>query len=76
MVGSRVAQQSKALHLSATGVTAAPGSNPGCVTSGRDWESHRVRHNWLSVVRVWPEYAVIVNKNLFLTDLPSEIKVK
>jgi hypothetical protein len=41
-LGSRVAQQSKALHLSARLVTTVPGSNPGCITSGRDWESYRV----------------------------------
>jgi hypothetical protein len=34
---SRVAQRSKALHLSAKGVTTIPGSNPGCITSVRDW---------------------------------------
>ena len=29
---------------------------PGCITTGRDWESHRAAHNWPSVVqvRVWP----------------------
>jgi hypothetical protein len=59
-------QQSKALHLSARGVTTVPGSNPGCITSGRDWESHRAAHNWPSVIQ-----AVVVNKNLLLTGLPS-----
>ena len=39
--GSRVAQRSKALHLSARGVTTDPGLIPGCITTGRDWESHR-----------------------------------
>ncbi|CAB1347832.1 unnamed protein product, partial [Coregonus sp. 'balchen'] len=53
-----------------------PGLIPGCITTGRDWESHRAAHNFPSVVRVWLVWAVIVNKNLFLTDLPSEIKVK
>ena len=54
--GSRVAQWSKALHLSARGVTTDPGLIPGCITTGCDWESHRVQHNWPSViqVRVWP----------------------
>jgi hypothetical protein len=54
--GSRVAQRSKALHLSARGVTTDPGRIPGCITTGRDWESHRVAQNWSSVVRVrvWP----------------------
>ena len=51
--GSRVAQPSKALHLSARGVTTVPGLNPGCITSGRDWDSHRTAHNWPSIVRVW-----------------------
>jgi hypothetical protein len=37
---SRVAQWSKALHLSARGVTTDPGSIPGCITTGCDWESH------------------------------------
>ena len=33
-------QRSKALHFSAKGVTIVPGSNPGCITSGRNQESH------------------------------------
>jgi hypothetical protein len=33
-------------------------------TSGRECESHRAVHKW-------PGYAAIVNKNLFLTELPS-----
>ena len=66
-----MAQQSKALHLSASGVTTDPGSIPGCVTTARDWESHRASHNWPNDVQVWPGLAVIVNKNLFLTDLLS-----
>jgi hypothetical protein len=37
---SQVAQLSKALHLSARGVTTDPGLIPGCVTTGCDWESH------------------------------------
>ena len=65
----RVAQWSKALHLSVRGVTTDPGTIPGCITTGR--ESHRAEQNWLSVVRVWPVWAVIVNKNLFLIYLPS-----
>ena len=48
LVGSRVAQ-----HLSARGVTTVPGSDPGCITMGRVWESHRAAHNWPSVIRVW-----------------------
>ena len=51
--GSRVAQQSNALHLSARGITTDPGSIPGFITTGRDWESHRAAHNWPSKVRVW-----------------------
>ena len=47
---SRVPQWSKTLHLSARGVTAVPGLNPGCITSGRDWESHREAHNWPRVI--------------------------
>ena len=31
-----------------------PGSQPGCITSGCDWESHRAVHNWPSVIRVLP----------------------
>ena len=72
--GSRVAQLSKALHLSAKGITTDPGLFPGCITTGRDWESHRAVHNWPSIVRVrvWPRKAVIVNRNVFLLiDLPS-----
>ena len=49
---SRVSQQSKALHCSAWGVTTDPGLIPGCMTTGRDWESHRAVHNWPSVVQV------------------------
>ena len=26
----------------------------GCITTGRDWESHRAARNWPSIVRVWP----------------------
>ena len=36
-LGSRVAQRSKALHLSARGVITDPGLIPGCMTTGRDW---------------------------------------
>uniref|UniRef100_A0A4W5PM33 Endonuclease/exonuclease/phosphatase domain-containing protein n=1 Tax=Hucho hucho TaxID=62062 RepID=A0A4W5PM33_9TELE len=39
--GSRMLQRSKALHLSARGFTTVPGSNPGCITSSHDLESHR-----------------------------------
>jgi hypothetical protein len=51
---SCVPQRSEALHLSARGATTVLGSNPGCITSGRDWESYRAAHNWPSVVQVWP----------------------
>ena len=61
--------RSKVLHISARGVTTDPGSIPGCMTTGRDWESHKAAHNWPSVFRVWPGKAVIVNNNLFLTHL-------
>jgi hypothetical protein len=43
-LGSRVAQ-----HLSARGVTTDPDSIPGCITTGRDRESHKVADNWASV---------------------------
>ena len=67
-----MAQRSKTFQLSARGVTTDPGSVPGCITIGRDLESHSAAHNWPSIVRVWvwPGQAVIVNKNLSLTDLP------
>uniref|UniRef100_A0A8C7JI96 C3H1-type domain-containing protein n=1 Tax=Oncorhynchus kisutch TaxID=8019 RepID=A0A8C7JI96_ONCKI len=52
--GSQVAQRSKALHLSARGITTDPGSIPGCITTGHDWESQSEVHNWPCVVRVWP----------------------
>ena len=42
----------KLLHLSARGVTTDPGSISGCITTDRDWESHRVAHIWPSIVRV------------------------
>ena len=51
---SRVAQQSKALHLSAKGVTTVPGLNPGCITSGCDCAPPYVTPNQPSVVQVWP----------------------
>jgi hypothetical protein len=41
--GSRVMQQSKALYLSARGVTTDLGSIPGWITTGHD----RAAHNWL-----------------------------
>jgi hypothetical protein len=47
---SRVVQRSKTLHLSAQDFTTVPGSNPGCITSGCDWESHKAAHNWPIVV--------------------------
>ena len=49
---TRVEQRSKALHLSARGVTTDPGMIPGCITNGRDRESHRAALNWPSVIRV------------------------
>ena len=52
-LGSRVAQQFKALHLNARGATTVPGLNPSCITSGCDLKSHRAAHNWPSVVQVW-----------------------
>jgi hypothetical protein len=36
----------------AWGVTTDPGSIPGGVTTGLDWESQRAAHNWLSIIRV------------------------
>jgi hypothetical protein len=53
---SCVVQRSKALHLSARGVTTDPGSILGCITTGRDRESHSAAHFWLSVVRVRGEF--------------------
>ena len=51
--GSRVVQQSKALQLSARGITRGiAGSIPGCITTSRDWKSHRAAHNWPSIVQV------------------------
>ena len=32
--------RSKALHSNARDVTINPGSIPGCVAAGRDWETH------------------------------------
>jgi hypothetical protein len=31
-----------------------PGSNSGCITTGRYWETHRVEHNWPSIICIWP----------------------
>uniref|UniRef100_A0A8C7KZT5 Mitogen-activated protein kinase kinase kinase 1 n=1 Tax=Oncorhynchus kisutch TaxID=8019 RepID=A0A8C7KZT5_ONCKI len=42
---------SKALHLSARGVTTDPGSIPGCITTSRDWESHRATR--LLIMQAW-----------------------
>jgi hypothetical protein len=39
------------LHLTARGVITDPGSMLGCITTGRDWESHRAAHNLPSVVQ-------------------------
>jgi hypothetical protein len=47
----RVAQRSKALHQSTSGVTTDLGSIQGCITTGCDRESHRAAHNWPTVVR-------------------------
>ena len=41
-----MAQQSKALNLSAKGSTTYPDSILGCITTDRDRESHRAAHNW------------------------------
>ena len=54
---SVVEQRSKALHLSARGITTDTLVWIQAVSQpGRDWESHRAVHNWPSVVRfmVWP----------------------
>ena len=62
---------SNALHLSARGVTTVPGLIPGCITSGRDWETHEAAHNWPSVirVRVWPgEDPMFLNVDVVVTD--------
>ena len=50
--GSQVVQWSKALHLSARGVTTDPGLIPGWITTGRDWGAHLAAHNCPSGVRV------------------------
>ena len=75
---TRVTQQSKALNLSARRVTTDPGSIPGCITTGRVWESHREAHNWTSVVRVrvWLGYAVIVNKNALIVVTGRDREVR
>jgi hypothetical protein len=49
---SRVTLQSKALHRSARGVTTDTLVRFQAVS--HDCESHKVVHNWPSVVRVWP----------------------
>ena len=49
VIGLHVAQRSKALHLSARGVTTVPGSKPGCITSVCDWQSHKAVYNWPSI---------------------------
>ena len=68
LTGYRVLQWSKTLHLSTRGGSAIAGTNPDCIISRCDWESCRAVHNWPSVVL---GLAVIVNKNVFFTDLPS-----
>ncbi|XP_070293119.1 uncharacterized protein KIAA1671 isoform X2 [Salvelinus sp. IW2-2015] len=57
-------QLSKALHLSARGVTTDPGSIPGCIKTGRDLESHRTTHNWPIVGRV------------FFTGMAAQVEVQ
>ena len=61
-----MAQLSKALHLSARGVTTDPGSIPGCITTGCDWESHRAVHNWPSVIRVWTGFGQGLDRGTLL----------
>ena len=34
------------MHRSARGITTDMGSIPGCVTAGRDWETHEAAHIW------------------------------
>nr|XP_046164265.1 RING finger protein 24-like isoform X2 [Oncorhynchus gorbuscha] len=38
---------------------------PGCITSGRDWESHRVVHKWPSSIQVWPGLRHQAHKELY-----------
>uniref|UniRef100_A0AAZ3PER1 Ring finger protein 24 n=1 Tax=Oncorhynchus tshawytscha TaxID=74940 RepID=A0AAZ3PER1_ONCTS len=38
---------------------------PGCITSGHDWESHRVVHNWPSSIQVWPGLRHQAHKELY-----------
>ena len=47
---SRVAQWSKALR-STSCATRDPGSSPGSVAAGRDWETHGAAYNWPSIIR-------------------------
>jgi hypothetical protein len=59
-LGSRVAQRSKALHVSARGVTTDPGLIPVCITTDRDCLIG-------TLTRPNPG---LVNKNFLLTDFP------
>ena len=65
-VGSRVARWPKALHLSARGVTTVSGLNPGCITSAVIGSLIGPASSGFG--RGW---SAILNKNLFLTELPS-----
>ena len=51
---SRAPEWHSGLRHCISEVSLQTGSIPGCITTGRDWESHRAAHNWPSVVRVWP----------------------
>ena len=64
-----MAQRSKALHLSARGVTTDTLVRiQAALQPGRKWDSQWAAHN---LAQCRPGLAVIVNKYLFLTDLPS-----
>ena len=54
-LSSRVAQRSKALHRSTSGVSTDAGYIAVCVAAGCERETHEAAHNWPSVVRVSPE---------------------
>ena len=45
MIGIKLQLAGRALHLGARGVNTDPGLIPGCITTGRDWESQRAAHN-------------------------------
>jgi hypothetical protein len=59
----------KAQNHSAWGTNTAPGSIPGCVLAGRDWETHEAAYNWPSVVWVRGGFEISVSHRTLATPM-------